>query len=72
MTSAFQIATQEISENELDAMSGGVGGGVTVAGGVDGLVPAGFSLSTQGGADISALTGLTGLAGGLTGLVPTV
>jgi hypothetical protein len=76
MSSIPQIATQEMSDTDLDSVSGGLGGGGFVAagvdgagawasGGVDGLVPAGFNLSTQGlsvqgagGVDTSAVTGL--------------
>jgi hypothetical protein len=69
MSSIPQIATQEISETDLDTVSGGTGAwlsagadseGAWISGGVGGLVPAELSLSGQGAGhvDTSAVTGL--------------
>ncbi|OAH12424.1 hypothetical protein [Streptomyces jeddahensis] len=69
MSSIPQIATQEISETDLDNVSGGTGGwisagvdseGAWLSGGIGGLVPAEFALSGQGSGhvDTSAVTGL--------------
>ncbi|MGW1024426.1 type A2 lantipeptide [Streptomyces sp. NPDC002577] len=69
MSSIPQIATQEISETDLDNVSGGDGAwlsagidskGAWVSGGVSGLVPAELTLTGQGsgGIDTSAITGL--------------
>ncbi|MGW1893406.1 type A2 lantipeptide [Streptomyces sp. NPDC002004] len=71
MSSTPWIATQEVSDSDLDSVSGGLGGGLggSISGDVDGLVPAGFALSTQGGGGVDT-SGLTGLASGLPGLVP--
>jgi hypothetical protein len=77
MSSIPKIATQEMSDTDLDNVSGGLGGGAFAtggidgagawaSGGVDGLVPAGFTLSTQGlsaqGAGGVDISGITGLA----------
>ena len=77
MSSIPQIATQEMSDTDLANVSGGLGGGAFVAGGIDGAgawasggvdgpVPAGFTLSTHGlsaqGTAGLDLSGITGLA----------
>lgn len=58
MSSIPQVATEEISDTELDNVSGGVSGGVAGAVTVDSVVP--VSVSVGGGTDLG-VSGVKGL-----------